>query len=579
MRIAGYYALTGPGANYHHPGFDQLLHGTYNVYGKVWEWREPVYRGCGTLPDPGRGSMRRWTMAVFVGVDIGTTSTKTIAYDLDGNILVDEAREYPLRSPGPGRAEQDPDEILEAVLDSLAGVVGSVKEQAADEISGISFSAAMHSLLALDEGGNPLTAAITYADNRAVDQAARVRDDPGGPDIHRRTGTPVHPMSPLSKLLWFKEEDTGTFEAAARWVSVKEYVFFRLFGEYIVDYSIASATGLFNLVELDWDEGALEMLGLSREKLSKPVPTTYVMEGLNGEYARRLGLDPGIPFVVGANDGVLANIGVGAVDPGVVACSIGTSGAVRVVVDEPRVDDELRLFCYALTEDLWVVGGPINNGGVALQWAVDQLFPGIKGEAEERGRDPYEWAGELAEEVSAGSDGLIFLPYLTGERAPYWNPDLRAVFFGMTLQHGREHLIRAVLEGVVYQMRAVARSLEAVVGEPRELRATGGFAQSTLWRQIMADVFRREISFPESYESSCWGAALLGMKALGAIDSLDVAGEMTEISYRQTPRQENLRIYEELTGIFDRLYERLEPEFTEISNFQRATRDDKNGQL
>lgn len=516
-------------------------------------------------------------MAVFVGVDIGTTSTKTIAYDLDGNILADEAREYPLRSPGPGRAEQDPDEILEAVLDSLAGVVAAVQERAGGEISCVSFSAAMHSLLALDEDGNPLTAAMTYADNRAVEQAARVRDNPDGPDVHRRTGTPVHPMSPLSKLLWFKEEDAGTFEAAVRWVSVKEYVFFRLFGEYVVDYSIASATGLFNLVELDWDEGVLEMLGLPCEKLSKPVPTTHVMEGVNEEYEGRLGLDTSTPFVVGANDGVLANIGVGAVNPGVVACSIGTSGAMRVVVDEPRVDEGLRLFCYALTEDLWVVGGPINNGGVALQWALDELFPGIKEEAEEKGRDPYEWAGELAGEVSAGSDGLVFLPYLTGERAPYWNPDSRAVFFGLTLQHGREHLIRAVLEGVIYQLRAVARSLEAVVGEPREIRATGGFARSGLWRQIMADVFGREISFPESYESSCWGAALLGMKALGAIDSLDVADEMTEVSHRQTPRQENLHTYEELTGIFSRLYERLEPEFTEISNFQRARRDDDNG--
>lgn len=512
-------------------------------------------------------------MKIFVGVDIGTTSTKTIAYDIEGKILADEAREYPLRSPAPGRAEQDPEEIFEAVLDSLSRVMVSVNELAAGGVSGVSFSAAMHSLLALDADGNPLTAAITYADNRALDQAARLRDSPEGPDVHRRTGTPVHPMSPLTKLLWFKEESADTFEAASRWVSLKEYVFSRLFGEYVVDYSIASATGLFNLSELDWDQEILEMLELPREKLSRPVPTTHVVEGLIKEYAGRLGLDPGTPFVVGANDGVLANIGVGAVDHGVVACSIGTSGAVRVLVDEPRVDDELRLFCYALTEDLWVMGGPINNGGVALQWVVDQLLPGIKEDAEEKGVDPYEWAGELAGNVSAGSDGLIFLPYLTGERAPYWNPDLRAVFFGLTLQHGREQMIRAVLEGVIYQMRAVARSLEAVVGEPREIRAAGGFARSGLWRQIMADVFGREILFPESYESSCWGAALLGMKALGTIESLDTAEEMTEISTRQTPQRENLRVYEGLADIFDRLYEHLEPEFRALSEVQRTTKN------
>ncbi len=509
-------------------------------------------------------------MTVFVGVDIGTTSTKAIAYDRDGNILADESRKYPLLSPGPGRAEQDPDEILEAVLDSLSGVVETVKENSEGEVACVSFSAAMHSLLALDEDGEPLTASITYADNRAAAQAEKIRDELDGAEIHRRTGTPVHPMSPLAKLLWFKEEDPETFQAAARWVSVKEYVFSRLFGEYVVDYSIASATGIFNLARLDWDEAALEMLDLQREKLSRPVPTTHIVKSLCREYAERLGLDPDTPFVVGANDGVLANIGVGAVDSGVVACSIGTSGAARVVVDEPRVDEDLRLFCYALTEERWVVGGPINNGGIALRWALESLFPGIEEEAEEKGRDPYEFAGEAAGEAPAGSGGLIFLPYLTGERAPHWNPDLRAVFFGLTLQHGREHLIRAVLEGVMYQMRAVARSLESVVGEPREIRATGGFARSALWRQIMADVFGREISFPESYESSCWGAAYLGMMALGEIESLDTANAMTQISTRQTPQQENLHVYEELAGIFDRLYERLEPEFTSLSELQRS---------
>ncbi|CAN5536046.1 gluconokinase [soil metagenome] len=509
-------------------------------------------------------------MTVFVGVDIGTTSTKAIAYDRDGSILADESRKYPLLSPGPGRAEQDPDEILEAVLDSLSGVVETVKENSESEVFCVSFSAAMHSLLALDVDGGPLTASITYADNRAAAQATKIRDELDGASIHRRTGTPVHPMSPLAKLLWFKEEDPETFQAAARWVSVKEYVFFRLFGEYVVDYSIASATGLFNLSQLDWDETALGMLDLQREKLSRPVSTTHIVKSLCREYAERLGLDPDTPFVVGANDGVLANIGVGAVDSGVFACSIGTSGAVRVVVDEPRVDDDLRLFCYALTEDRWVVGGPINNGGIALQWALESLFPGIEEEAEEKGRDPYELAGEAAGEAPAGSGGLIFLPYLTGERAPHWNPDLRAVFFGLTLQHGREHLIRAVLEGVMYQMRAVAQSLESVVGEPREIRATGGFARLALWRRIMADVFGREISFPDSYESSCWGAAYLGMMALGEVESLDTANTMTRISTRQPPQQENLHVYEELAGIFDRLYERLEPEFTALSELQRS---------
>ena len=512
----------------------------------------------------------------FVGVDIGTTSTKVIAYDREGQILAEEAGSYSLDSSKPGRAEQDPDKILEVVLDSLAEVVRSARETGADGVSGVSFSAAMHSLLALDGDGKPLTPSLTYADNRAAGQAARIKSDFDGRDIHRRTGTPIHPMSPLTKLLWFKEEDPETYEAASRWVSVKEYVFSRLFGEYVVDHSIASATGLFNLRELDWDEGILDLLELPREKLSRPVPTTYVLKGLDQEYAERLGLPRETPFVVGANDGVLANLGLGATKPGVVACSIGTSGAVRSVVKEPQVDDDRTLFCYALTDEMWVIGGPINNGGMALQWAIDEVFPGIKDRAEEQERDPYELMEEAVEDVSAGSEGLIFLPYLTGERAPYWNPDVKGVFFGLTLRHKRKHLIRAVLEGVMYQMYAVQLALEKVTGEPKEVRATGGFAKSALWRQIMADVFGREIIFPESYESSCRGAALLGMYALGAMDSLAAADEMTQVTTSHSPHKDDVAVYEELMKVFTRLYERLEPEFAEISEFQRRIRSEKD---
>jgi gluconokinase len=245
---------------------------------------------------------------------------------------------------------------------------------------------------------------------------------------------------------------------------------------------------------------------------------------------------------------------------------------VRAVVREPRVDEERRLFCYALTEDRWVVGGPINNGGVAFQWARDALFPGLKKEAEEQDRDPYDLMSELAAGVPAGSEGLVFLPYLMGERAPHWNANVRGVFFGLTMRHGREHLIRAVLEGVMFQLREVARTLEAVVGEPDEVRATGGFVRSGLWRAIMADVFGREVVFPESHESSCWGAALLAMRALGELESLDAAHDMTRIAGRQEPDAENAAVYEGLGGVFARLYGRLEPEFAALAKLQRPPR-------
>lgn len=512
--------------------------------------------------------------AIFVGVDIGTTSTKAVAFDQGGSVLAEGEREYPLHSPLPGRAEQDPDEIFEAVIYSLSSVSHKL-EETGKQVYGVAFSAAMHSLLALDEEGCPLTPSITFADNRATEQADKIRNEMDGLSVHQRTGTPIHPMSPLAKLLWFREEEPKTFEQADRWVSIKEYVLFRLFDEFVVDYSIASATGLFNLKNLDWDEEALKIAGISRDQLSSPVPTTHVVEGLRPEYAGRLGMEEGAPIVVGANDGVLANLGVGAIDSGVVACSIGTSGAVRTVVPEPGVDEEGSTFCYALTDEMWVIGGPINNGGIALQWTRDKVFPDLKEAAKRQEKDPYELMEELAAGVEAGSDGLIFLPYLTGERAPHWNADVKGVFFGLTLQHGRDYLIRAVLEGVIYQMNSVARSLEEVAGDPAEVRATGGFSQSDLWRQIMADVFDKEILFPDSYQSSCLGAAILGMKALNFIDSLDVVKSMINVETRQEPNQDNARTYEKLMGVFTRLYERLEPEFTEIAEIQRTEKPDK----
>lgn len=502
---------------------------------------------------------------MFVGVDLGTTSAKVVAYDTAGRIITEAESQYPLYSPLPDHAEQSPEEIFEAVLSSVSEVTHALAD-AGRRVTCVAFSAAMHSLIALNEDGEPLTAALTYADNRALAQASRIRAEPGSLSLHRRTGTPVHPMSPLTKLVWFREEEPETFETAARWVSVKEYVFYRLFGEFVVDHSVASATGLFNLRSLDWDEEALGIAGVRAEKLSRPVPTTHAVRGLEEAYAERLGVEPDTPFVVGANDGVLANLGVGAVDPGVFSVSIGTSGAVRTTVPEPTVDEEGRTFCYALMEDAWVIGGPINNGGIAFRWLRDEIFPELKESAEAEGRDPYDLMDELAAGVEAGSGDLVFLPYLVGERAPHWNAGAKGVLFGLTLKHRREHVIRAVLEGITCQLYSVAQSLEGVAGHPAQIRATGGFARSPSWRQIVADVFGQEIVFPESYQSSCLGAALLGMKALGEIGSLDAVKTMLGTEGhegRQRPQEHNAHAYGRLVQSFNRLYERLEPEFSE----------------
>ncbi|MEC2628091.1 FGGY family carbohydrate kinase, partial [Bacillus cereus] len=244
-----------------------------------------------------------------------------------------------------------------------------------------------------------------------------------------------HPMSPLSKLVWLQNEQAELFAKSYKFISIKEYVFYKLYKEYVIDYSIASATGMFNLKSLKWDEEALHVAGITDEKLSKLVPTTHSLTGLDEEFAKEMNVLVSTPFVVGASDGVLSNLGVNAIDPGVVAVTIGTSGAIRAVTNRPVTDPKGRIFCYALTEDHWVIGGPVNNGGMIFRWARDQLGTSEIELAKRLGKDPYEVLTEIAAKVNPGSDGLLFHPYLAGERAPLWNANARGSFFGLGLHH------------------------------------------------------------------------------------------------------------------------------------------------
>lgn len=507
-------------------------------------------------------------MARAIGVDIGTTSTKAVAFDARGRMLAQHAVEYPLATPVPGAAEQDPDEIVAAVKHALAAVVAG--SAGAGPVACVGFSAAMHSLIALDQGGRPLTRSMTWADTRATPYAEAIKEGPLGAGIYQRTGTPLHPMSPLAKLAWLGATDPGLVRRAARFVGIKEYVFFVLFGRYVVDHSIASATGLFNLRELDWDHEALAVAGITAAKLSELVPTTTVLKGLKPELAAELGLDQDTPFVIGANDGVLANLGVNAIAPGEVAVTIGTSGAMRTVVDEPRTDPSGRTFCYALTEKHWVVGGPVNNGGIVFRWVRDEMTASVVETAKRLGIDPYEVLTRIAERVPPGSEGLLFHPYLAGERAPLWDAHLRGSFFGLAMHHHKEHMIRAVLEGVIFNLYSILPAVESLVGPARTIKATGGFARSALWRQMMADIFDRTVVVPESPESSCLGAAILGLYAIGALTDLREVSKWVGSAHEHTPMAENVAVYRQLLPIFTAIPTKLRDEYRAIAEFQQS---------
>ncbi|WP_369070183.1 gluconokinase [Kineococcus terrestris] len=488
---------------------------------------------------------------VVLGVDIGTTSTKVVAFDVRGEALAQHAAGYPLEEPHPGHAVQDPQLILRAVQESVRAVVAEV---GAGRVAALSFSAAMHNLMGIDAEHRPLTPLVTWADTRAAEQAERLRASTGGLALHRRTGTPLHPMSPLPKLVWFHEQEHQLCERVSFWIGVKEWVLLHLAGALVVDHSVASATGLLDLASLRWDAEALMLAGVQLEQLPEPVPTTHVLPGLSAEGAAATGLPEDVPVVVGASDGPLANVGVGAVRPGVAACSIGTSGALRVVVDRPVVDPLGQVFCYALTPGLWVVGGAINNGGVVLGWAGDTLAPDL-------GEEPQEALMELAGSVPAGSGGLLMLPYLLSERAPHWSSLPRGAYVGLTRAHRREHLVRAAVEGVCLQLATVLQSLRAAGLEITELRATGGFARSPLWRQMLADALGTEIGFAGGYEGSSFGAALLGMQALGLVPGVEVAADLVEVESRLRPDPADAAVYASLRPVFAELYEALVPTY------------------
>ena len=440
---------------------------------------------------------------VVLGVDVGTTSTKAVAHTVDGAaVATGEGAGYRLAEPEPGAAVLDPEAIWDAVGDAVRAAVAGLPP--GSEVAAVSFSAAMHGLLPLDAAGEPLGPLLTWADSRAAGTARALRADDGARALHRRTGVPVHPMSPLVKLAWLRRERPSLHAAAARWGGVKEFVLARATGARVTDRSCASGTGLLGL-DGAWDGGALDVAGVDAAALGELVePTTTVGTLRDGDWD----LPDGTPVVAGAGDGPLACLGLGAVRPGVAACSIGTSGALRVVVDRPGVDDAGRVFCYALTADRWVVGGAVTNGGLVLDWARRLLRPD----------------GDVADLLAAaaavppGADGLLALPHLLPERAPHWDARGGGVLLGLHRRHGDGHVVRALLEGVCRQVRLVLDALRAAGHDVDEVRATGGFARSGLWRGLLADTLGLPVAFPAGHQGSAFGAALLGMQAVGLLD-------------------------------------------------------------
>jgi len=510
-------------------------------------------------------------MDYFIGIDIGTTSTKALAIDTRGKTLGMQKQEYPVFSDIEGKHEEDPTVIFDAFVKVLAAVTGEVPPEY--RLAGICFSAAMHGLLAVDEKGRPLTHLITWADTRAKAASEALKGTEAAGRIYQLTGTPIHPMSPLCKLIWLRSAFPEIFRLAHKFISIKEYVWYRLFGAFEVDQSIASATGLFDSIALTWSDLALTAAGITADRLSLPVPVIFQRQNLPEGFRQQLGIPAGVPFIIGAGDGCLANLGSGVVSPGEASVTIGTSGAVRVITPLWRPDPRERLFSYLLTDRVYVAGGAINNGGNILQWFTQLLkedagqLTTAQEDAGQSGVSPVTDLDALltaAFSLPAGSGGLLFLPYLYGERAPMWDPKAKGAFIGLRPQHQRQHLLKAITEGICYALYDIFNILEEGAGTINIVYASGGFTHTEAWIQQLADVLNKPVCLNEEADASATGAALLGMLSLGVLREINDAKQHIKAGKTFYPNKDHHEVYQRCFTLYRSLYPVLKSTFEEL---------------
>ncbi|HXQ95592.1 MAG TPA: gluconokinase [Candidatus Acidoferrales bacterium] len=449
----------------------------------------------------------------MIGLDIGTTNCKAVVLDSDGRLVAHASESYALRTPHPGWAEQDVLVLWGAVVRCLRAVAGS----ALVEPAGICFSGAMHSCFPVDSDGAPLAPAMTWADNRAAPFEGLVRSEVDVAALYARTGCPVRSTYHPVRLRWWADAAPELTRRAARFVSVKDWILHALAGAWATDVGLASTTGLLDIVALSWDAEALDAGRVRPELLPSLVPSTAVVDGLAPDAAAATGLPAGLPIVAGGSDGATANLGTGIATAGQAVITVGTSGAIRQLADRPWIDPSERTWCYVADGERWLVGGAINNGGLALEWARAMLYPELGTE------DGFQRMTADAGTVAAGADGVFLLPYFAGERSPAWTPTDPAMAYGLRLGQSRAHLARATMEGVAHCLADVWDVLPAPAHTGELTRLTGGITRAPVWAQILADVIGEPLMAVDAADASATGAALLGLRALGGSPAL---GEM-----------------------------------------------------
>jgi len=501
----------------------------------------------------------------LLGIDVGTTGSKALLINTDGVVKASAVTEYTTSMPQPLWAEQNPVDWWVATTASIQRLLNESGIEP-EHIAGVGLTGQMHGLVLLDATGKVLRPCIMWNDQRTAVQCAAITREIGAEIILRLTGNPVLPGFTAPKLAWVRDHEPDVYARIAKVLLPKDYVRYRLTGEFLSDVSDASGTSLFDVGKRQWSDQMLKAIGVPREWLPDVTESPVVSAVVSSQAAKETGLRAGTPVVGGGGDQAAQAVGTGIIAQGVISVTIGTSGVVFAASDTYRVEPQGRLhaFCHAVP-GMWHLMGVMLSAGGSLRWYRDALGELERARAAEAGYDAYDLLIERAAVVPPGCEGLLFLPYLTGERTPYPDPDARGVFFGLTPRHNKAYLTRAVLEGVAYGLRDSLELMRRLGLPITQIRVSGGGARSPVWRQILADVFDLEISTVNVTEGAAYGAALLAGVGAGVFRSIAEACDAVIRITGNTRPGPAVSVYADYYPCYRALYQALAPEFKALA--------------
>jgi xylulokinase len=507
-------------------------------------------------------------MPHLLGIDIGTSGTKTLLCDEDGTVLATALAEHPISSPRPGWSEQHPQDWWDATCAATKTVLKKAKLKAGD-VGAIGLSGQMHGSVFLGSGTKALRPALLWNDQRTAEQCAEIESKAGGREaLIELVANPALTGFTAPKILWVRQHEPKVYEKTKHILLPKDYIRFRMTGEYATEVSDASGMLLLDVAKRAWSDRLLELLQIDKSLLAKLYESPEVTGRLNAEGAAALGLKEGTPVVGGAGDQAAGAVGNGIVTPGLVSATLGTSGVVFAHSDAPTRDPGGRVhtMCHAVPGK-WCVFGCMLSAGGSFQWLRNQLGQPEVAAAKKQKVDPYELLVNEARQAPAGCEGLFFLPYLTGERCPHPDPDARGGWIGLTARTTRDMLIRSLLEGVTYGMRDALEIMKNMGIPVTQVRASGGGARSDFWRQLQADVYNQPIVLTNATEGPAYGVALLAGVGTGVWSSVEEACRAAiKQTEKVTPNKKASANYERFYRTYGKLYFDLKDRFREMAS-------------